>query len=351
MKLNKKFDSKYIFKIAKKTDLKQIMNFLSVNWEPKNHILSKNIKFFLYEFLNKDNLNFFLALDKKNNKISALQGFIPYSKNIFNSHICASITCVDFKSKTPFLGLETMIRMLHLLKPNSYCGIGTHPITMLPLVKKYLNRYTGKLTHFYLINKRVKKFKIANLSKIDFSNEDYKISRLNHIYYKEIKSFNFLEKNFNFKKFQNLPFKSKWYINKRYFEHPLYKYRFFFIKNYKTKLCSLLVTRKISYKNSKIIRFVDYVGDIKDFVVIRKIANNLLLKENIEYVDFYAARLPRNIKNKINFRTVRENDINIIPDYFEPFVEKNVKIYFEASNNKMVLFKADADQDRPRLQR
>ena len=59
MKLNKKFDSKYIFKIAKKTDLKQIMNFLSVNWEPKNHILSKNIKFFLYEFLNKDNLNFF----------------------------------------------------------------------------------------------------------------------------------------------------------------------------------------------------------------------------------------------------------------------------------------------------
>ena len=61
--------------------------------------------------------------------------------------------------------------------------------------------------------------------------------------------------------------------------------------------------------------------------------------------------MPRNIKNKINFRTVRENDINIIPDYFEPFVEKNVKIYFEASNNKMVLFKADADQDRPRLQR
>lgn len=350
MRLNKTFDSKYIFKLAKNNDYKEIMKFLRENWNPKNHILSKNVNFFHYEFSNINNLNFLLAIDRKNFKISALQGFIPYSENIYKSHICASITCVNLKSTTPFLGIETMIRMLHLLKPKTYCGIGTNPITMLPLVKRYLNRYTGKLTHYYLFNKNKKNFEIANFPKINFIYENYKNINSKHIFYREITSFSFLEKNFEFKKFENLPFKSKEYIYKRYFKHPVYNYRFFYIKNKRTNLRSLFIIRKLKFKNSAIIRFVDFIGDINDFFLVRNIANNLFKKENIEYIDFYAARLPNIIKKKIKFRIITSNDKNIIPDYFEPFEKKNVKIFYETSNNKIILFKADADQDRPRLQ-
>lgn len=349
IKLNKNFDLHYIFRIANNNDVKRIMKFMKYNWSPKNHILSKNIKFFLYEFGNFNKLNFFIALDKKNNKIYSIQGFIPYSENLYNSHICASITCVDQKCKIPFLGLETMNRMLHLLKPRSYCGIGTNPDTMLPLVKKYFNRYTGKLKHFYLLNKKIKKFNIAKLPKINFNYEKYTNKTLQIFSFKEIKSFDYLEKNFNFKKFPNLPYKSKWYVNKRYFKHPIYKYRFFFIRNNNTKYCSLLVIRKIEYKKTKFIRFVDFIGNIKDFVITREIANYLFNKEKIEYIDFYSARLPKSIINTIKFRLIKHNDKNIVPDYFEPFTKKNVSIFFESSNNKMILFKADADQDRPRL--
>lgn len=40
-------------------------------------------------------------------------------------------------------------------------------------------------------------------------------------------------------------------------------------------------------------------------------------------------------------------DENIIPTYFEPFVQKNIDIWFQSSEKGLCIFKADGDQDRP----
>ena len=45
----------------------------------------------------------------------------------------------------------------------------------------------------------------------------------------------------------------------------------------------------------------------------------------------------------------KKNDLNIIPTYFNPFIKKNVNIYYEKSHKKLILFKGDADGDRPRI--
>ena len=42
-----------------------------------------------------------------------------------------------------------------------------------------------------------------------------------------------------------------------------------------------------------------------------------------------------------------ENDENVIPNYFAPFVQENVEIFFHAPNEEIVFCKADGDQDRP----
>jgi hypothetical protein len=40
--------------------------------------------------------------------------------------------------------------------------------------------------------------------------------------------------------------------------------------------------------------------------------------------------------------------LNIIPNYFEPFVAENIDIYFFSNTNeKVYIFKGDGDQDRP----
>ena len=140
---------KLIFEIAKKKDIKNIMRFIKKYWD-KKHILANNIKFFCYEYKNKKNINFILARGK-NQKIEAIQGFILYGSKK-NSHVCGSMTCVRSDSKKPFLGIEIMKKMLEITRPKTYCGIGTNPQTMIPLVKKFLNRHVGIMDHYYILN-------------------------------------------------------------------------------------------------------------------------------------------------------------------------------------------------------
>ena len=44
-----------------------------------------------------------------------------------------------------------------------------------------------------------------------------------------------------------------------------------------------------------------------------------------------------------------DDDMNIIPDYFSPFEQKNIDIWVDSSNriDTCCFFKADGDQDRP----
>lgn len=44
---------------------------------------------------------------------------------------------------------------------------------------------------------------------------------------------------------------------------------------------------------------------------------------------------------------LKENDTNIIPNYFSPYVAENIDIYVGAKYKGAVFFKADGDQDRP----
>ena len=54
------------------------------------------------------------------------------------------------------------------------------------------------------------------------------------------------------------------------------------------------------------------------------------------------------ILNNSGFIYKSENDQNIIPIYFQPFVKRNITIWYEISKKNTVLFKGDADQDTPR---
>ena len=153
------------------------MEFIKIHWN-KNHILSKDKSFFEYQFLNKKKLNFILAINKKKNKIEAIQGFIIYSREK-KKDICGSISCVDKKNNTPFLGIETMKQMFKLVKHKDYLGIGTNPKTMVPLVNFFFKRFIGKMNHFYMINNNFKKFKILKIlkKKIRINNSDYELKK------------------------------------------------------------------------------------------------------------------------------------------------------------------------------
>ncbi len=335
MKVLKKI---YTVRLATKKDGKTIMSFIKKFWSD-NHILGKNKNFFNYQYKNKSKYNFLIAINKKNLNIDAIQGFIPYTKKILNGHICGSVTLVRPRIGVPYLGIWVMKQMLEITKPKTYCGIGTNPKTMKPLVEKIFNRITGRMNHFYFLNENKSKFYIAKIKK-----KQKKKFKKNNIHVFEIKKFSEMEKFFNFnKKFKYLPFKDKWYLKKRYFEHPFFKYKFFILKKN-----SLLVAREKFYRTSKILTYVDYVGDLKLLKNLGNFTNELILKNNYEYVDMLCSKDVSKILKISGFSKKNLKDKNIIPIHFEPFIKKNVDIFYEMDQNK-IFFKADADQDTPRL--
>ena len=180
----KSINKYFQFRLGKKREINMIMNFIKLYWR-KNHLLGKNKKFFSYEYLRGDQVNFMVAFNKKDKKIYAIQGFIPYSKIKKKLHVCGSITLVKPRTKFPFLGIETMRRMLKKMCPKSYCGIGTNPINMKPLVEKFFNRHTDKMMHHYYLNNQIKKFKIA-----DIKNNYKNLLDQKKVLYENINTFN-----------------------------------------------------------------------------------------------------------------------------------------------------------------
>ena len=107
------------------------------------------------------------------------------------------------------------------------------------------------------------------------------------------------------------------------------------------------VGREECVDGSKVLRIVDWFGK-KDAIADCGMAiDQLLLDNNYEYIDFYCYGMPHDAMEKGGFVKKCEGDQNIIPNYFHPFEQKNIKIYFYTwYKEKIAVFRGYGDQDR-----
>jgi hypothetical protein len=330
--------SQHTIRFATLSDVDEIMNFINIHWK-KGHILATNKSFFLYEYVDGDNVNFVVAIDNFSNQMVGLCGFIKNSKELSGSDIWGALWKV-VKTNNPMLG----INILEFLNKNSECrsfsscGIA---IKTLPIYD-FLRFRTGKLNHYYRLNDKTN-FQIAFIKEkviLEFSKiYNYKLQLLDN--------FQALEPILN--KIQNktkLPYKDNWYIEKRYFNHPIYKYQVFGIKS--SDINSIIVVRELQQNETKILRIVDFIGIYSDLNYIGKELQDLMDQNNYEYIDLYCEGIEKEVIEKAGFKLKDDSDLNSIPNYFEPFVQENINIYyFTNHSDSIAIFKADGDQDRP----
>ena len=311
----------------KKLDKGDLFKFLEENWNI-NHIYLKDKKYFNYEF--SDNSNFILA--KNNDRIVATLGYFDYDNK-------GDIWTVIWKNSGKMDdGLKCLQFLLNAdYKSVSSCGINKKTIP----IYEFLGIKTGRLKHFYILNPEIKDYKIAkisekNIKKIDYKNvkdiiEVKNIEKL--IDYQELKKYNF--------------YKSPEYFNKRYFKHPYYKYHIL-VKSKVTN--SILVYRIVKENGGSCIRIIDFLGEEKEFNELTNYLIDKMLKEKHEYVDIYEVGIEDEILENSGFLERVEKDVNIIPNYFEPFVQENIEIYYMSNcKDKFRMFKGDGDQDRPSI--
>ena len=143
-----------------------------------------------------------------------------------------------------------------------------------------------------------------------------------------------------------IPYKSKEYVKRRYFDHPIYKYLVYKVLINNSKTSSIVVLRKEKVKDLCALRLIDFIGNYENLTYLTSQLDSIAKQNNAEYIDMYEFGLSDTILKKAGWICV-ENSDNIIPNYFSPFEKRNIDIYICTTNEKVVLFKGDGDQDRP----
>jgi hypothetical protein len=324
---------------AGRDDIARIMEFIKTYWLP-THILANDRMFFEYEHTCGDEVCFVLSEDPETLEVQAILGFIPYGVTLRDAMI------VMWKARpgeNAFLGVKVLQFLIGNIGARivGSCGINKR----VNGIYRYLGYHTGSLAQYYRITDR-KEYKIAVITEKNIlpvrPEDGYELVCFG--------SFGEIAQSFDFAATENAkPYKEPWYIEKRYFKHPVYTYKAYGIKNPAGNIQTLLFAREIEINGAKALRIVDLIGKSEPLAHVSAGVQRLLDENGYEYADFYQYGLPHDVMERAGF-TLREGDTNIIPNYFEPFVQENIGIdYFTTDNEEFRIFKADGDQDRPSL--
>lgn len=339
------FDERYEIRLADCSDIEMIMNFIDKYWK-KGHIMSLDRDLFLYEYQDGDHINFILAIDKRTGLLEGIFGFIKCSdtKDLKKKDIWGSMWKVrENADNMPLLGIELAKRVFEITGCRTQIGNGANPATTIPLRRYYFHDKTIRMKQYYKLNPETEEFNIAAVKKrpkyLPGNQGETKITLFRTM--KEVKEY------FNIESIESIPYKDSWYVNKRFFCHPYYHYYVYGLTNKEGRTGALMMTRVIECSGAKVLRIVDYIGDQALFSGLGVPLERIMEEMNLEYVDFYTYGFKDQYLYDAGFDYRSEDDPNIIPNFFEPFLRENVDIWAHYNLEGTLFFKADGDQDRP----
>ena len=324
----------YIIRFANQNDTSSIMQFINDFWRA-NHILARNRELFDWQYLSDNKLHFVLGVDN-DNQIQGLIGYIAYDVGDKKD-----IALALWKSN-PGCGYLGVQILMYLIKNEPHREIVCTGINMrtTELVYRKLGFSIGKMKQWYRLSPRecyhIASVKDSFIPPIHYS-ADLDFVRCNSI--DELPTELFSDTSC-------IPYKSKDYFERRYFDHPIYKYLVYRSHNNNTRSDSVVVLRKEQVDGNCVVRLIDYIGVPADFALLTSELDHLVKQYDAEYIDMYEFGLSDAELINAGWLCVDERE-NIIPNYFSPFEEKNIEIYCSTTNNKALLFRGDGDQDRP----
>lgn len=323
---------------AEHEDIPNIMRFMDEHWKPGN-ILAKNREFFEWQFIDRGKVNMFIGIDEEQGKIYGIKGAIIYNQNEHPD--ISSCTWQVIKSVNPRLGLDLADYMDNELSQRY--NFGSALSNKAVKIQELLGDTIGTMDHYYRLDNR-KDYKIAKIERKiipEAEETGYSLELIHSV--KEMEQIIPAEELA-----KQLLSKDYFYIDKRYFKHPIYHYDVWKIIDAEGMSHSVLITRDEIMEDSKVCEIIDHYGRMEDLGEIAAALDQLMKERNYEFVDVYSYGIPVEIYENGGFCRCDENCENIIPNYFHPFVRKNIALRLvDTSLEGLRLFRGDGDQDRP----
>ena len=341
--------SLYTFKYVPASELHKLQAFIDSHWK-KNHCLaiSRELMDFQHYNSESDSYNFIVAENNQTKEYDAIVGFIPTSQ--FDPSLASegdywgAIWKIRDDVDNPEINAAGFYIWKSLLKLpgfHSYAAIAISDIA-----KRIYKIYRINLDYlrcYYMLNPDVADFRIADnvapehLPDPADSDPEYEI--------KPIADLRDVTLSHSYKPKKTIP-----YLINRYKNHPFYHYDFYGIYR-GDELKAILITRTVAANGSTALRIVDVYGKLDKYPVGDAL-RRLLREKNAEYIDILNYGIPSEIFAAMGFRQLDFDGPLVIPNYFEPFERRNVKIDIAyKSDHDYIAFKGDSDQDRPNLLR
>lgn len=153
-------------------------------------------------------------------------------------------------------------------------------------------------------------------------------------------------------KTNHTPRKDMWYMLRRYFHFPHFRYDVWAALNY-GRSDGYVVTRTVPAADTgsaAVLRLVDYIGPDDLLPQLGRAIDGILQQSGAEYIDCYNAGIPAEVWRAAGFVEREPGDGVVIPNYLTPPLRENTDYYYFTSEpENFVIFKADGDQDRPNL--
>lgn len=320
-------------------DIPRIMRFIDEHWK-KGHIMGNDRTMFEFQHVRGREVFYILAEDDVDGRIYGSMGYIPMAEQEYPCMSTVMIQSLDNPEKR-MLGEE----MARYFERNMHC----RNIVSVGVEKRYAKvidalgaNLIGKLHHYYRLGTK-RDFQIARiyhynlLPVTDHGNKLVPLKSFRE--FADLVDLNEIKKDY--------PERSPAYIEHRYYQHPYYTYKIWGIHG-RHGIKSAFAAREEMVGMSKVLRIVDFFGKDTEFACIGSEINRILLDEDYEYIDFYCYGIDHNIMQQAGFLLKGPEDPNIIPNYFDPFEQKNVDIYFYAwRKEKVHVYRGFGDQDRP----
>lgn len=338
----------YTIRLCRRDELDKLSEFIRRFWK-SNHIFLTEKKILDWQHLEGENYNFVVANYEPKDEFHGILGFI--SPEFFSNgkvsgseQIWLAIWKVEKSlSVSNSIGIDLLNFIKEQYRPKIISAIGINREVW--HVYRLLGFKVGKLCQGYILNPKMKNFKIVQLknyrdSRIKLENYLDEASVIQKVDSEKLSELNLATTSFN-RCFGHE------YIKQRYLNHPSYLYNVYEVRK-KGLLLSIFIARIARVSSSKCLRIVDFWGLENADETFYAALIKLIEKEDCEYIDVISSKSDFAQLAKIGFNLNTED--TYVPHLFEPFLSDRSEVMFATSADYDVpMYKADSDLDRPNI--